>query len=77
MAPSKRSAYARGYRAVSVQSEEIRAELHAGALANGYPSIGDYLIYLHRTCLALARGKGFATAQDWLAHVEQARTKKP
>lgn len=77
MSPSPRSAYARGYRAVNVQSEEIRAELHAGALANGYQSVGDYLVYLHRTCLALARGKGFATAQAWLSHVEQARSKKP
>ena len=74
--PSDRSAYARGYRSISVGAETNRDELQAGAAMNGFSSPGEYVLWLHRQAFELAAGKGFSSASEWFARIRVQRAAK-
>jgi hypothetical protein len=58
------SGYNRGFRAITVR-DRVREELRQGASTAGFPSVGDYLLSLHRAVLAQAEQEG-VSVETWL-----------
>lgn len=76
MTPSKQSAHARGYRQLTVKSEDVRTKLEAAGQAEKFTTTSDYLVWLSDEVMALAAEKGFATRKEWVDHIKAQRAKK-